>query len=376
MRHRNRLPRLLAGTILALAAHAAEAQELGSRPPFALFAGLQTGGSYLFPGSGEETKYGYHLMLEGFASVARERWIFDAGGGWFYNQLYSDGEKSTRAADGSPLEQRDLKIRSRAGYLSAAGRYVLNAHWRLGPIVRGLLDNSIAFSQDPEGSRPRIFAGVSAVYDFSQPRGLFYRANVDLTTDLTIPKRQIVFLSVGVHVGTGFRPKQTPEPKPAPEPVPPQEPPPPAPQRVRVVLDGQMVNFGTAKWELEPRLENFVRELGAYLSEKESGWDSLSVEGHTDTRGKLEYNMDLSAKRAATIKRLLVEAGVPNGRVTTQGYGPTQPIVSPEKTQVDFFRNRRVVFSFEEVADPEGLQKKVEELRKKYGLAQGVPLAP
>ncbi len=68
------------------------------------------------------------------------------------------------------------------------------------------------------------------------------------------------------------------------------------------------------------------------------------VEGHTDSRGKLEHNMDLSQRRAQSVVTFLVEHGVEAARLSARGFGPTQPI-SDNRTQGGRARNRRVVFT-------------------------------
>jgi len=78
----------------------------------------------------------------------------------------------------------------------------------------------------------------------------------------------------------------------------------------------------------------------------------LVLEGHTDSRGSDDYNMSLSDSRAKAVKAKLVsDYGIPAERVSTMGYGETQPTASNE-TEDGRARNRRVVgeMSFSEVA--------------------------
>ena len=62
----------------------------------------------------------------------------------------------------------------------------------------------------------------------------------------------------------------------------------------------------------------------------------LRVEGHTDTKGTEEYNQQLSEKRANSVKNALIQQGVNEQRITTVGYGESQPISSNDAV------NRRV----------------------------------
>jgi outer membrane protein OmpA-like peptidoglycan-associated protein len=54
----------------------------------------------------------------------------------------------------------------------------------------------------------------------------------------------------------------------------------------------------------------------------------IRVEGHTDSSGSEEYNLDLSERRAMAVRRLLVERGVLSDRIEIIGYGESLPISS------------------------------------------------
>jgi outer membrane protein OmpA-like peptidoglycan-associated protein len=55
---------------------------------------------------------------------------------------------------------------------------------------------------------------------------------------------------------------------------------------------------------------------------------SVLIEGHTDGTGILEYNFDLSRRRAVAVKSRLEAAGVPEERILAVGYGPVYPVAS------------------------------------------------
>ena len=76
----------------------------------------------------------------------------------------------------------------------------------------------------------------------------------------------------------------------------------------------------------------------------------VEVQGHTDNVGKYEYNVDLSERRAQSVRTYLIEQGVPAERLTAHGYGPDKPI-EDNKTKAGRAINRRVEFNitFEEV---------------------------
>jgi OOP family OmpA-OmpF porin len=52
----------------------------------------------------------------------------------------------------------------------------------------------------------------------------------------------------------------------------------------------------------------------------------IRIEGHTDDIGSAKYNIDLSGKRAHAIKDYLVGKGIEPSRITTKGFGYSQPI--------------------------------------------------
>ncbi len=69
----------------------------------------------------------------------------------------------------------------------------------------------------------------------------------------------------------------------------------------------------------------------------------VEIQGHTDDQGAPEHNLDLSARRAASVRRWLVEHGVTESRLSARGYGMTRPI-APGTSEEARARNRRVEF--------------------------------
>jgi outer membrane protein OmpA-like peptidoglycan-associated protein len=69
----------------------------------------------------------------------------------------------------------------------------------------------------------------------------------------------------------------------------------------------------------------------------------VSIEGHTDNKGKADYNRKLSKKRADSVKKYLVSKGIAADRLATVGYGPDKPIAE-NRTKAGRAANRRVEF--------------------------------
>jgi outer membrane protein OmpA-like peptidoglycan-associated protein len=70
----------------------------------------------------------------------------------------------------------------------------------------------------------------------------------------------------------------------------------------------------------------------------------IRIEGHTDDKGSDSYNQKLSEKRATSIMRYLVEAGIDPSRLMAVGYGEARPI-EDNGTEEGRERNRRVEFT-------------------------------
>ena len=71
---------------------------------------------------------------------------------------------------------------------------------------------------------------------------------------------------------------------------------------------------------------------------------NAEVAGHTDSTGADAYNMSLSDKRAKSVKDYLVSKGVSAARLSSKGFGETQPIADNSNKQGRAM-NRRVVLN-------------------------------
>jgi outer membrane protein OmpA-like peptidoglycan-associated protein len=85
-----------------------------------------------------------------------------------------------------------------------------------------------------------------------------------------------------------------------------------------------------------PALETIAQVL-----RQNSNW-TVEIEGHTDNVGGPAYNLDLSARRATSVKRTLVtDYSIAAARLSTRGFGLTRPIESNETVEGRAM-NRRV----------------------------------
>ena len=75
------------------------------------------------------------------------------------------------------------------------------------------------------------------------------------------------------------------------------------------------------------RLPSAVAEIVVRLAPERT----LSVEGHTDSVGTEEYNLDLSLRRAQTVMAELAAGGVMKEKIRSVGHGERFP-VAPNQT--------------------------------------------
>ncbi|PKN37155.1 MAG: hypothetical protein CVU62_11150 [Deltaproteobacteria bacterium HGW-Deltaproteobacteria-2] len=99
------------------------------------------------------------------------------------------------------------------------------------------------------------------------------------------------------------------------------------------------VTFDTNSAELRPGLYNEINRVAGVLNQYPD--TLIRVEGHTDSKGSDEYNMDLSKRRANNVKTLLVMRGVAENRIEVVGYGKTMPVAT-NNTESGRQKNRRV----------------------------------
>jgi OmpA-OmpF porin, OOP family len=108
----------------------------------------------------------------------------------------------------------------------------------------------------------------------------------------------------------------------------------------RYVTHGILFDVGSDR--LKPESAAVIRLVAAGLQKNPNL--KLRIEGHTDSTGNAEHNLDLSKRRAAAVKEVLVsQFSVDAGRLTTDGLGPTKPIDSND-TPSGRAQNRRVEF--------------------------------
>ena len=100
-------------------------------------------------------------------------------------------------------------------------------------------------------------------------------------------------------------------------------------EKVYVSMDDKLL-FKSGSFEIDPQGAKAVRELSYVLASNPD--INILVEGHTDDvpyrgQGQLKDNLDLSAKRATTVTRLLLEnKSIDPVRITAAGRGEYLPV--------------------------------------------------
>jgi len=103
--------------------------------------------------------------------------------------------------------------------------------------------------------------------------------------------------------------------------------------------DDQLFEYDSAT--LQSSAINQLQKLGTLIQRNPKA--TFTVEGYTDSFGTPEYNLDLSQRRADSVKQYLVEAmGISSAQIETHGYGMTKFRTSPNGSIEQQSPNRRV----------------------------------
>jgi peptidoglycan-associated lipoprotein len=129
-----------------------------------------------------------------------------------------------------------------------------------------------------------------------------------------------------------------------PTPAPPPEPPPaPEPAKPAVTAaDLQIVYFAYDSFSLDDQGRSALDNNAKLMRENPSL--AVSVDGHCDERGTVEYNQALGQKRAEAVQQYLTELGLGVERFRVISYGKERP-ASEGHDEAAWARNRRVEFT-------------------------------
>ena len=102
------------------------------------------------------------------------------------------------------------------------------------------------------------------------------------------------------------------------------------------------IYFEFDEFTLRPESHNELDKLTSFLDKNPSV--KIEIAGHTDFIGSKEYNYQLSKKRAEAVRTYLINHGIAPTRLTTKGYGKTQPLASNDDEEEGRELNRRTEF--------------------------------
>ncbi len=123
----------------------------------------------------------------------------------------------------------------------------------------------------------------------------------------------------------------------------PPPPPPPAPTPEQIQLEARLALHSIFFPTDRPRIDNpegglvasqkgtlttLATDFKRYLELKPGA--RLTLSGHTDVRGSVEYNQALSERRVATTKQFLISLGVPEASIETRGLGKEQQLTADQ----------------------------------------------
>ena len=178
--------------------------------------------------------------------------------------------------------------------------------------------------------------------------------------------KKTIFVVLALAAATAFTacakkvpPAPPPPPPVAPEAPPPAPPPPPKPEvapvvdeyaRLRAMSAEEIEKSGLLKEVYFDYDKADIREPDrATLAQnadalKRFDFLRITVEGHCDERGTVEYNLALGERRAKAALDYLLSMGVPADRLKTVSYGKEVPVCT-QSSEDCWQRNRRAHFT-------------------------------
>lgn len=234
------------------------------------------------------------------------------------------------------LKETDLALRI---------SHALNKHVRIyGKVGAAFWDGEVLGGPeklDDSGVRPLVGAGLEFPFSHHWSGRIEYQY-IDKVGNSEMGYTNPNFLGVALVWHFSAPPKPAPKIVPQPEPkiVVVKEPEPePVEQRITVdeQVGGPLFEFDKAEIRNTAAIDQVVKILTDHPGL------NVSITGHTDSRGKAEYNQRLSEKRADVVAKYLAAKGVAANRIKTAGMGESVPVANND-TDAGRAKNRRVEF--------------------------------
>lgn len=107
---------------------------------------------------------------------------------------------------------------------------------------------------------------------------------------------------------------------------------------IKVIFDSGLL-FGFDSEVLSADMKTKLNEFADVL--REYNETNILIDGHTDSKGSEDYNMNLSYRRAQAVQDYLVSRSVSSSRLGTRGFGENQPVATND-SESGRQKNRRV----------------------------------
>lgn len=115
-----------------------------------------------------------------------------------------------------------------------------------------------------------------------------------------------------------------------------------SPEGARAILDNSIL-FASDSAVFTSQTEGVIDVLRPSFSKARG---QIIVEGHTDSKGSLDYNTKLSLQRAESVKVAIVARQVSPSRIVTKGLAFSKPVVANAKSEQEHAMNRRAEIVF------------------------------
>ena len=100
------------------------------------------------------------------------------------------------------------------------------------------------------------------------------------------------------------------------------------------------ITFAYDRYDIQPQFQATLDQVAQTLTAYPQ--TMIDIYGHTDSTGSDAYNQTLSENRARAVTNYLDGHGVQQVRMAARGFGESQLLVNPERTESDRQANRRV----------------------------------
>ena len=100
-----------------------------------------------------------------------------------------------------------------------------------------------------------------------------------------------------------------------------------------------LIQFDFDSARVKPESQQALANLAQALQSRELAGSKFAVEGHTDARGRADYNLKLSQQRADAVRAFLAHHGVAEPRLAATGKGSSEPANTADPLAAE---NRRV----------------------------------